>query len=135
MLTDPIADLFTRIRNAQRAKHTSVVVSKSQMAKNLLDVLKREGFIESYAEHFEGEKAAKFGAYNVELKYFENGDPVIGTIERVSTPGQRVYSPVEKLTKIFSGLGVSILTTSEGVISDREAKKKGIGGEVIARVG
>ena len=141
MYTDPIADLLTRIRNAQTARHRSVLVPKSSVIHAVLEVLKKEGFVESYTDKpgnpdaIHGKSHLKFGSIEVVLNYFESGDPIINSIERVSTPGQRVYSGVEELPKVFSGLGISILSTSEGVISDREARKRGIGGEVIARIG
>ena len=156
MVNDPIADLLTRIRNAQRAKHKSVLVPVSATIKRILEVLKKEGFIESFSAKEkakaskvkEGEKAEptprnseprsselRFGSIDVVLRYYESGDPLIGAIDRVSSPGMRVYSAVEDLPIVYSGLGISILSTSQGVMSDRDARKKGIGGEVLARVG
>jgi small subunit ribosomal protein S8 len=142
MVNDPIADLLTRIRNAQRAHHRSVTVRKSKATKRVLDVLKKEGFIEGYSEVKAPEKKVpgmgtelKFGGIEVVLRYYETGEPLISSIERVSTPGMRVYTEVTKLPKVFSGLGISIVSTSQGVMSDRDARKKGIGGEVLARVG
>lgn len=145
MMTDPIADLLTRIRNSQRARHRSVQVRASKEISSVLDVLKKEGFIEGYSEAAalpEAEKATaksrkgrQFKQLDVVLRYYESGEPLIARLERVSSPGQRVFSRVDTLPRVFSGLGMSIVSTSQGVMSDREARKLGIGGEVIARVG
>lgn len=139
MVNDPIADLLTRIRNAQKAHHRSVLVPSSKTIKNILDVLKREGFIASYADKKDlpqtSSQELKFGAVEVILSYYDSGEPVISHIDRVSSPGQRIYSGVEELPRVFSGLGISIVSTSQGLMSDREARKNGVGGEVIARVG
>jgi small subunit ribosomal protein S8 len=133
MLTDSIADLLTRIRNAQSAGHKMVSVSSSKMATRILDVLKDEGFIASYK--VAKKEGAKFEMIDVHLKYFSSGAPVIGSAKRVSTSGKRVYSASEDLPKIHSGLGISIVSTSQGVMSDREARKRKIGGEVLAQIG
>jgi small subunit ribosomal protein S8 len=130
MLTDPIGDMLTRIRNAVMAKKKEVVVepaSKLKMA--ILDVLKREGYIEGYK--IEGEEVKK--KIIVYLKYYQ-GKPVIQVIERVSKPGRRIYVGVEEIPKVYNGLGIAILSTSKGVLSDREAKKLGVGGELICKV-
>ena len=133
MVTDTIADLLTRIRNAQRAGHKVVKVSSSKMATRILDVLKEEGFIGSYrAGKADGDK---FEMIDVHLKYYSSGAPVIGSAKRVSTSGKRIYSAAEKLPKIHSGLGISIVSTSQGVMSDREARKRKVGGEVLAQIG
>ena len=143
MVNDTIADLLTRIRNAQRAGHRSVVVPTSKVSKSVLEVLKKEGFIEGFSTTGpQDDKVAskrstelKFGGLNIVLRYYENGEPLIVRLDRVSTPGKRVYQEVAKLPKISSGLGISIVSTSQGIMSDRDARKKGIGGEVIALVG
>ncbi len=144
MMTDPIADLLTRIRNAQSARHRSVVVNASSAVTNVLEVLKREGFVESFGTRAPiaaanrsaaSLRADKFPKLEVVLRYYESGEPLISRIERVSCPGQRVFSGVEKLPRVFAGLGMSIVSTSQGVMSDREARKCGVGGEVIARIG
>jgi small subunit ribosomal protein S8 len=145
MMTDPIADVLTRVRNAQRARHRSVIVRASKVAKTVHEVLKKEGFIESFAAAAPVHTATttsskralneKFPKFEVVLRYYESGEPLISRLERVSPPGQRVYAPVEKLPRVFAGLGMAILSTSKGVMSDREARKAGVGGEVIARVG
>jgi small subunit ribosomal protein S8 len=130
MLTDPIGDMLTRIRNAVMAKKKEVVVepaSKLKMA--ILDVLKREGYIEGYKIEGEGVKK-KIIVY---LKYYQ-GKPVIQVIERVSKPGRRIYVGVEEIPKVYNGLGIAILSTPKGVLSDREAKKLRVGGELICKV-
>jgi small subunit ribosomal protein S8 len=130
MLTDPIGDMLTRIRNAVMAKKKEVVVepaSKLKMA--ILDVLKREGYIEGYKIEGEGVKK-KIIVY---LKYYQ-GKPVIQVIERVSKPGRRIYVGVDEIPKVYNGLGIAILSTSKGVLSDREAKKLRVGGELICKV-
>jgi small subunit ribosomal protein S8 len=130
MLTDPIGDMLTRIRNAVMVKKKEVVVepaSKLKMA--ILDVLKREGYIEGYKIEGEGVKK-KIIVY---LKYYQ-GKPVIQVIERVSKPGRRIYVGVEEIPKVYNGLGIAILSTPKGVLSDREAKKLRVGGELICKV-
>jgi len=130
MLTDPIGDMLTRIRNAVMAKKKEVVVepaSKLKMA--ILDVLKREGYIEGYKIEGEGVKK-KIIVY---LKYYQ-GKPVIQVIERVSKPGRRIYVGVDEIPKVYNGLGIAILSTSKGVLSNREAKKLRVGGELICKV-
>ena len=130
MLTDPIGDMLTRIRNAVMAKKKEVVVepvSKLKMA--ILDVLKREGYIEGYKMEGEGVKK-KIIVY---LKYYQ-GKPVIQVIERVSKPGRRIYVGVDEIPKVYNGLGIAILSTPKGVLSDREAKKLRVGGELICKV-
>lgn len=133
MVTDSIADLLTRIRNAQRAGHKLVNVSSSKMATRVLEVLKDEGFIASYKSA--KKEGAKFETIDVHLKYFSSGAPVIGSAKRISTSGKRVYTAAEDLPRIHSGLGISIVSTSQGVMSDREARKRKIGGEVLAQIG
>lgn len=134
MVTDPIADLLTRIRNAQRAgqKYTRVPVSK--VADGLLKVLLSEGFISGYEK-----KAAlagkKFEEFNVGLKYYPDGEPCIRVAQRVSRPGRRIYWSINDVPKVFSGLGSVILSTSKGILGDREARKLNIGGEVLAKIG
>ncbi len=130
MLTDPIGDMLTRIRNAVMVKKKEVVVepaSKLKMA--ILDVLKREGYIEGYKIEGEGVKK-KIIVY---LKYYQ-GKPVIQVIERVSKPGRRIYMGVDEIPKVYNGLGIAILSTPKGVLSDREAKKLRVGGELICKV-
>jgi small subunit ribosomal protein S8 len=132
MANDTIADTLTRIRNAQVAGHKLVKVPVSKQAKNLLEVLKSEGFIDT----FETAKIddSNFESLNVFLKYYDNGSPMISLAKRVSKPGQRQYRGVDGLPRVSSGLGISIVSTSQGVMSDREARKRKIGGEVLALV-
>lgn len=138
MVTDPISDVLTRIRNAQSAKHASVRLTKSKVTKMLLDLLLAEGFI-SYLEEKSvaacGKKELKFGEYEVGLKYFSNGEPCISKAQRMSKPGKRVYSAVSEIPLVKSGLGLCVVSTSQGIISDREARKRNIGGEVMAVIG
>lgn len=130
MVNDSLADLLTRIRNAQKAYHRTVMVPVSKMGKSVLETLKKEGYIES----FETEKVGSFEEFKVFLKYDEDGEPLIANLKRISTPGRRQYSRSKKLPKVNSGLGVCLVSTSQGVMTDREAKRLGIGGEVLATV-
>jgi small subunit ribosomal protein S8 len=132
MINDHVSDMITRIRNGQRAGHRSVLVTASKLNKNVLEVLTREGLIEG----FEAAKDANdHDAIKVNLKYFASGRPVISRAVRVSRPGCRKYSRTEKLPKVSSGLGISIVSTSKGVFADHEARKLKVGGEVIALFG
>ncbi|HNP36603.1 MAG TPA: 30S ribosomal protein S8 [Woeseiaceae bacterium] len=128
-MTDPISDMLTRIRNGQNARKPSVAMPGSKAKAAVARVLKDEGYIADYS--IDGEGAAK--TLTVELKYFE-GAPVIETIQRSSKPGLRIYRGKEDLPKVLGGLGVAIVSTSAGVMSDRQAREKGIGGEVICVV-
>lgn len=128
-MTDPIADMLTRIRNGQKARKVSVSMPASSAKEAVAAVLKDEGYISGYAT--EGEGAQK--QLSVELKYFE-GVPVIERIERASRPGLRIYRGKDDLPKVLGGLGVAIVSTSAGVMSDRQAREKGIGGEVVCVV-
>lgn len=128
-MTDPISDMLTRIRNGQNARKVSVSMPASKAKEAVANVLKEEGYITDYS--VAGEGAAK--ELSVELKYFE-GAPVIEKIQRASRPGLRIYRGKEDLPKVLGGLGVAIVSTSAGVMSDRQAREKGIGGEVICVV-
>ena len=128
-MTDPIADMLTRIRNGQKARKVSVSMPASKAKEAVASVLKDEGYITSFST--DGEGASK--SLSVELKYFE-GVPVIERIERASRPGLRIYRGKEGLPKVLGGLGVAIVSTSAGVMSDRQAREKGIGGEVLCIV-
>ncbi len=128
-MTDPIADMLTRIRNGQGARKVSVSMPASKAKEAVARVLEDEGYITGFAT--DGDGAAK--ELTVELKYFE-GVPVIETIQRASKPGLRVYRGKDELPKVLGGLGVAIVSTSAGVMSDRQAREKGIGGEVICVV-
>jgi small subunit ribosomal protein S8 len=128
-MTDPIADMLTRIRNGQKARMVSVSMPASKAKEAVVRVLQDEGYVTSYST--DGEGAAK--SLTVELKYFE-GVPVIERIQRASSPGLRVYRGKDALPKVLGGLGVAIVSTSAGVMSDRQAREKGIGGEVLCIV-
>ncbi len=128
-MTDPIADMLTRIRNGQKARKVAVSMPASKVKEAIARVLQDEGYITGYTS--EGEGAHK--ELTVELKYFE-GVPVIEKIERASRPGLRVYRGTEGLPKVLGGLGVAIVSTSAGVMSDRQAREQGIGGEVLCVV-
>ena len=132
MVTDSISDCLTRIRNAQRAGHKSARLSVTSQTKVLLDVLKSEGFIDGY-EHRKGEKLSEH-AYEVFLKYYSVGEPMMTVIRRISKPGRRVYRRFQDLQKIRAGLGISVISTSQGVMSDREARRRKLGGEVLADI-
>lgn len=128
-MTDPIADMLTRIRNGQKARKVSVTMPASKSKEAIAQVLQDEGYITGYAT--DGEGATK--ELTVELKYFE-GAPVIERIERASRPGLRIYRGKDALPRVLGGLGVAIVSTSAGVMSDARAREKGIGGEVICVV-
>jgi small subunit ribosomal protein S8 len=130
-MTDPIADMLTRIRNGLRVHRGTVEVTASRLNRAILEVLQREGFVLDIREV---ETALGRPALRVELKYDRDGDPVISRIGRVSKPGCRVYRGVTDLPKILNGLGITVLTTSRGVVSDREARSMGVGGEVLCEV-
>ena len=129
-VSDPLGDMLTRIRNAQRARHTSCVAPASKLRANVLDVLKREGYIRGFAAE---ELRPGVRQLRIELKY-NDGEPVIKEIHRVSKPGRRVYSRIKELPRVYAGLGVSILSTPRGVMSDSEARVANVGGEVLCRV-
>lgn len=128
-MTDPIADMLTRIRNGQKARKVNVTMPSSTAKVALAGVLKDEGYIEGFSTEGDGNKVS----LTVELKYYE-GVPVIERIERVSKPGLRIYRSTEEIPKVLGGLGVAIVSTSAGVMSDRQAREKGIGGEVLCVV-
>ena len=129
-MSDPLGDMITRIRNAQRSRHTVCVAPASKLRANVLEALKREGFIRGYAAE---ELRPGVAQLRIELKYSE-GEPVIKEITRVSKPGRRVYSKIKELPRVYAGLGVSILSTPRGVLSDGEARAANVGGEVMFRV-
>lgn len=128
--SDPLGDMLTRIRNGQQARKSDITVPASKLRENVLEVLKREGFICGY-ERVNLRKGVD--SLKVELKYYE-GRPVISEITRVSTPGRRVYSGVKDLQKFYNGLGISVLSTPQGVMSDHEARQANVGGEVLCKV-
>ena len=128
-VTDPLGDLLTRIRNGQRAKKDSVLTPGSKLRQRVLDVLQREGYIRGYSEEQMGPSAG----IRIELKYFE-GQPAIKHVARVSKPGRRVYSGSQELPRVRNGLGITIVSTPRGVLSDAEAREQNVGGEVLAEV-
>jgi len=129
-ITDPIADMLTRIRNANSAKHEIVDIPASNMKKAIAQILLDEGYIASY-KVIEDDKQ---GVIRVTLKYGENKAQVITGLRRVSKPGLRIYSNVEDMPKVMKGLGIAIVSTSKGIMTDREARKLNVGGEVLAFV-
>lgn len=130
VMTDPIADYLTRIRNANMAKHDSVEIPASNIKKSISEILKREGFIRDY----EVADDNKQGVIKVFLKYGPNGERVISGLKRISKPGLRNYVSAEDLPKVLNGLGIAVVSTSAGVITDKEARQKNVGGEVIAYI-
>lgn len=129
-MQDPIADLLTRIRNANRVGRRYVFVPKSKIAVGILNVLKDEGYIDSFDEI----EAKPVNQVRIQLRYALSGQSVIHEIQRVSKPGRRVYSSVESLPKILDGLGITVISTSRGVMSDRKARESNVGGEVLCQV-
>ncbi len=128
-LTDPLGDMLTRIRNGQQAGKNTIACPASKLRMNVLEVLKKEGYIRGYELQEDGNKRN----ISIELKYYE-GEPVIKAIDRVSKPGRRVYSAIADLGKVRGGMGISILSTPRGVMSDSEARNANVGGEVLCRV-
>jgi len=128
-LTDPLGDMLTRIRNGQQARKDSVLTPASKLRTRVLDVLQREGYIRGYVQ----EELAGHDGIRIELKYFE-GQPAIKHVARVSKPGRRVYSGSTDLPRIRNGLGITIVSTPKGVLSDAEARVANVGGEVLAEV-
>ncbi len=131
MINDPIADMLTRIRNAVRIERRFVDVPLSQLRKGVADVLKREGYIWDYSEV---DDSAPAKVLRIELKYGPNGEKIIQSVRRVSKPGRRVYAKCTELKPVLNGMGISIVSTSKGVVSDREARQQKLGGEVLAEV-
>ena len=130
VLTDPIADFLTRIRNANMAKHDSVEIPASNIKKSLTEILKQEGFIRDYEVTEDG----KQGVIKITLKYGPNGERVISGLKRISKPGLRNYVSADNQPKVLNGLGIAIVSTSAGILTDKEAREKNVGGEVIAYV-
>ncbi|HIS70265.1 MAG TPA: 30S ribosomal protein S8 [Candidatus Gallacutalibacter stercoravium] len=127
-ITDSIADLLTRIRNASSAKHETVEIPASNMKKTIVQILVDEGYLKGYTVIEDG----KQGIIKVTLKYGEGKKPIITGLRRVSKPGLRIYSDAENLPRVMKGLGVAIVSTSKGVMTDRQARKENVGGEVLA---
>ena len=128
-MTDPLGDMLTRIRNGQQARKDSILTPASNLRVRVLDVLQREGYIRGYSEEeLSGQKGLR-----IELKYFE-GQPAIQHLARVSKPGRRVYARKDRLPRVLGGMGISILSTSNGLITSRTAAEQGVGGEVVCFV-
>ncbi|NLW22806.1 MAG: 30S ribosomal protein S8 [Tissierellia bacterium] len=130
MMTDPIADMLTRIRNGNNAKHSTVDIPASNIKKEIARILLEEGFIKGYDVIDDG----KQGIIRVELKYGKYNEKVISGIKRISKPGLRVYVKSDEIPRVLGGLGIAILSTSKGIMTDKEARKEGIGGEVVCYV-
>ena len=128
--SDPIADMLTRIRNAIRAGHRRVTVKRSKVCLGIAEVLKREGYIEDYDSIDDTNQ----GIIRIHLKYGERGERVIQNLRRESKPGRRVYCGVEEIPRVLDGLGIAIVSTSRGVLSDREARRQNVGGELLCSV-
>ncbi|MBQ1305947.1 MAG: 30S ribosomal protein S8 [Erysipelotrichales bacterium] len=128
MVTDPIADMLTRVRNAVRAKHETVDIPASKEKLQIAEILKKEGYIEGYEVNGEDKKTI-----TITLKYVKNGQ-VISGLKRVSKPGLRVYAQADKLPRVLNGLGIAIISTSKGVMTDKDAKALHVGGEVLAYI-
>ncbi|MBO8178378.1 30S ribosomal protein S8 [Aeribacillus pallidus] len=130
VMTDPIADMLTRIRNANMVRHESLEVPASNIKKQIAEILKREGFIRD-VEYIEDNKQ---GIIRIFLKYGPNNERVITGLKRISKPGLRVYAKSNEIPKVLNGLGIAIVSTSQGVLTDKEARAKQVGGEVLAYV-
>jgi small subunit ribosomal protein S8 len=128
--TDPIGDMLTRIRNASSARHEKVLVPRSRLKIRIAEVLKEEGFIKDFVVHQDGVQ----GAISILLKYSADREPAISDIKRVSKPGLRRYVPNDSIPRVLNGMGIAILSTSKGVLVDREARKQKVGGELICTV-
>ena len=128
-LTDPLGDMLTRIRNGQQARKDSVTTPASKLRVRVLEVLEREGYIRGHSD----EPLGRHAGIRIELKYFE-GEPAIKHLQRVSKPGRRVYSGSQELPRVRGGLGITIVSTPQGVLSDAEAREQNVGGEVLAEV-
>lgn len=129
-MSDPLGDMLTRIRNGQSARKNVVLSPASRLRTNVLEVLQREGYIRGFSQ---AEMRTGVSEITIELKYSE-GEPVIKEIKRVSTPGRRVYSKIKDLPRVYNGLGIAILSTPRGVMSDNEARAANVGGEVLCQV-
>jgi small subunit ribosomal protein S8 len=130
MMTDPIADMLTRIRNAIRANHHRVSIPASNTKREIARILRDEGYVNDVAAVDEGPQ----GAIDIELKYAGERESVISGLQRVSTPGRRIYCGKDEIPRILNGLGVAIVSTSRGLMTDRQAREQGVGGEVLCKV-
>ena len=129
-ITDPIADMLTRIRNASNSKHKTVDIPASNMKRAIADILIKEGYIKAYEELNDNTQ----GIIRISLKYDENGKKVIAGLKRISKPGLRVYANRDELPKVLNGLGIALISTSKGIMTDKEARQNGVGGEVLAYI-
>jgi small subunit ribosomal protein S8 len=129
-MTDPVSDLLTRIRNATQARHETVEVPASKMKLEILRILKEEGYIESYVSN----RDTKQGTIRIQLRYSSGKKPVISTLERVSRPGCRVYARKTSVPQILGGIGICIVSTSQGLLTGKQAMERGLGGEVLCAV-
>ena len=129
-MTDPLGDMLTRIRNGQRARKNQIVSPASTLRNNVLDVLKREGYIRDFSQR---ELRPGISEIEIQLKYHD-GEPVIHEISRISKPGRRIYSKIKDLQRVYNGLGIAILSTPRGVLSDNEARDQNVGGEILCQV-
>ncbi|QJA09880.1 30S ribosomal protein S8 [Romboutsia sp. CE17] len=129
-MTDPIADMLTRIRNANVVKHETVDVPASNMKKEIARILLEEGFVRGYDVIEDG----KQGIIRIQLKYGQSGERVISGLKRISKPGMRVYASNHEVPKVLNGLGISVISTSKGILTDKQARKENVGGEVICYV-
>ena len=129
-ITDPIADMLTRIRNANTSKHKTVDIPASNMKKAIAEILFEEGYIKSF-EVIENENQ---GIIRITIKYDEKGSRVIAGLKRISKPGLRVYAASDELPKVLNGLGIALISTSKGIMTDKKAREQGIGGEVLAYI-
>ncbi|MGM8216173.1 30S ribosomal protein S8 [Bacillaceae bacterium W0354] len=130
MMTDPIADMLTRIRNANMVRHDQLEVPASKLKRDIVEILKREGYIRDY-EYIEDDKQ---GVLRLFLKYSSGNERVITGIKRISKPGRRVYAKADELPRVLNGLGVAVVSTSKGVLTDKEAREQAVGGEVLAYI-
>ena len=133
-MTDPIADMLTRIRNASRVKKAEVYIPFSKIKLEIIKILKKEGFIEDFEEIKPGEEGYKFGGFLVALKYDEEKQSVISNLKRVSRPGRRMYATKENLPVVMNNYGLAIISTSQGLLTNKQAKKLGLGGEIICQI-
>lgn len=130
MMTDPIADMLTRIRNANQARHSQVDVPNSKLKAQIARILQQEGYIKSYRVIEEGPQ----GLIRIKLKYGPNNERAIKELDRISKPGKRVYARRQRLPRVLSGLGIAIVSTSSGVMTDHEARRLGVGGEILCTI-
>jgi small subunit ribosomal protein S8 len=130
-MTDPIADLLTRIRNAYRVRHDRLDVPASGLKREICQILKDEGFIEDFRLHDEGPTSQHL---RIQLRYSDDGEPLVRRVQRVSRPGRRVYCKSADIKPVLNGLGVGIVSTSQGLLTDKAARQRGVGGEVLCEI-